>query len=204
MLSIVNRSNRDCKGELLRSMHIDRKRIFVDWLGWEIPHVGGLEIDEFDDESAEYLILEDAKEGHLGSVRLLRTDGAHLLGNVFPHLCEGAVPTGGDVREITRLCISPDCRPDDRRPAMRALMSALVEYGLMTGVRTYTAITDTALLSRIIAVGWSCRPLGLPQPLGRGDVCALRIDIDGSTLTHLRDTGRHVAMTMRLPAEVAA
>lgn len=204
MLSVVNLANRDRHAELLRSMHSDRKRIFVDWLGWELRHDGTFEADEFDDEAAEYLILQSSDDEHLGSVRLLRTDRPHLLGDVFPELCAEPVPTGPDVREITRLCLSPRCPSGERRPVMRALMSALVEYGLLRGIGTYTAITDTGLLSRIIAVGWRCRPLGLPQPMGRGEVCALRIDIDGSTIAHLRETGRYVELTMRLPAEAVA
>lgn len=195
MLNIVNHTNRSANADLLRSMHADRKRIFVDWLGWDVPHDGRFEVDEFDDDAAEYLILETADYRHLASVRLLRTEGAHLLGDVFPMLCSEAVPRGPQIREITRLCISPECRPDERRPAMRALMTALVEYGLLCGIDTYTAITDTGFLSRIIAVGWRCRPLGMPQPMGKGEVCALRIDIDASTVAHLRATGRYASST---------
>lgn len=204
MLDIVNHANRSSSSELLQAMHVDRKRIFVDWLGWDVPHDGRHEADQFDDEDAEYLILRSEDGGHLGSVRLLRTDRPHLLGSVFAHLCSDPLPTGPYVREITRLCISPDCEQDRRRPVMRALMSALVEYGLLCGIETYTAITDMALLSRIIAVGWRCRPLGLPQAMGSAEVCALRIDIDAGTLKHLRATGRYVPLTMRTVAELAA
>ena len=204
MLNIVNRANRSAHVELLRSMHADRKRIFVDWLGWDVPHDGRHEADEFDGEFAEYLILKATDQRHLASVRLLRTEGSHLLGDVFPHLCDGVVPRGPHVREITRLCISPECRPDERRPAMRALMTALVEHGLLAGIETYTAITDTGLLSRIIAVGWRCRPLGMPQPMGNGEVCALQIDIDKQTLVHLKETGRYTAPIAPLAAAFAA
>ena len=69
------------------------------------------------DEYAEYIILCDPRsERHLGSLRILRTDRPHILGDVFPMLCEGEVPVGPEIRELTRLCLSPDLRAADRCP----------------------------------------------------------------------------------------
>src|SRR3546814_4823548 len=55
---------------LLRSMFADRKRLFVDLLGWDIPVVDGqYEIDQFDNVHTVYLIVADDDGGHAASIR---------------------------------------------------------------------------------------------------------------------------------------
>ena len=80
---------------LFRTMHEDRKQVFVDMLKWDIPHDGLREQDQYDTDDAQYLILQDKlTTEHLGSVRLLPTTRPHMLLDVFSHLCDGAVPRG--------------------------------------------------------------------------------------------------------------
>jgi N-acyl-L-homoserine lactone synthetase len=82
----------------LAAMFRARKEIFVDLLGWEVPVIDGqYEIDEFDTERATYVLLSDPAGDHLGSARLLPTDGPHLLEAHFPHLCDEASPLGPDL-----------------------------------------------------------------------------------------------------------
>ena len=79
---------------LLAGMFADRKRLFVDLLGWDVPSDGEHEIDRFDDAHARYLIAMDGKGEHIGSLRLLPTARPHLLGTLFTALCPLGVPTG--------------------------------------------------------------------------------------------------------------
>ena len=98
---------------VFRSMFEERKRVFVDLLGWDIPILAGrYEIDQFDDDEAVYIVITDDSGEHCGSARLLRTDRPHILDTIFPHLCEDGPPTGPAVREITRFCLA--------RPVARA------------------------------------------------------------------------------------
>lgn len=188
MSLMVTHANADRHAALMHDMFTDRKRVFVDWLGWDVPHANGEERDGYDDALAEYVILQH--EGrHLGSVRLLRTDRPHLLSHVFPFLCEGEVPSGPEVREITRLCVSPDCPSDARRLVTRTLLTALTEYALMTGIDSFTMITDIAFLQRVIACGWRCEMLGLPQPYAGQSLAAMQAFIDVDTLSILRERG---------------
>jgi len=66
----------------------DRKIVLMDRLGWDLQSPDGLhELDEYDDEETLYLIVHQPETGrHLGSVRLLPSTGAHLLGDKFAHL----------------------------------------------------------------------------------------------------------------------
>ena len=182
VIRLINRENIGACGTLVRAMHADRKRVFVDTLKWDIPHDDVIESDEFDDDSAEYLVVQDAQGGdHVASLRMLRTDRPHLLSQVFARLCEGEVPRGPDVREITRLCLSPRRRAGERLQARNLLARAIVEYGLLMGISRYTAVCEMAFLSQLLSAGWRCDPLGMPQVVDGALVGAVEIGISAET-----------------------
>lgn len=179
MLRLIDRRNISKFPDLMRSMHTDRKRLFVDVFGWDLAHENGEERDEFDDESAAYLALADEAGRHVASLRFLRTDQPHLLDTVFPGLCETAIPRGTDVREITRLCLP--LRKRDRIEARNILACAIIDYAAVAGVTSYTAVCHMAFLSELLSAGWRCAPLGLPQPAGGAPAGAVQIHMDDDT-----------------------
>jgi N-acyl-L-homoserine lactone synthetase len=190
MLQAVWNEDRTRFASPLAQMHGHRKQVFVDRLGWRLPvRDGQYEIDQFDGESAVYLLATDGQGRHEGSLRLLPTIGPHLLSEVFPDLCEGGVPRGPDIWEITRLCTAPDLA--DPRPVRQALLLGVVEFALLNGVRRYTCMTHVPYLNAVLAVGWDCMPLGLPREDAGVTVGAIVINITPETLTIVRErTGR--------------
>ena len=50
MILIINAGNRSLFSSELIEMHRQRKVVFVDRQGWNVPVVDGLEIDDYDDE----------------------------------------------------------------------------------------------------------------------------------------------------------
>lgn len=183
MLHLVTHRNRDAHVGLLSAMHRDRKRVFVDLMRWDLPHHDGEEKDDFDDDRAEYLILEGDRSGeHIASLRLLPTTDPHLLDTTFARLCEEPVPRGADVREITRLCLPFRRRLPERIAARNILARGIVDFGLLTGVSSYTAVCNMGFLSELLSAGWRCRPLGLPQTVAGELAGALQIFIDPHTL----------------------
>src|SRR3546814_11142864 len=72
----------------------------------------------------------------------MRTDQPHLLGNLYPHLCAGPVPTGTTIREITRFCLDRHQRASERRSARNQLVTALAEHALATGITAYTGVAE--------------------------------------------------------------
>ena len=183
-------------GEMFRA----RKRVFVDMLKWDVPVLGDFEIDGFDDEHAEYLILTDSDGRHLASARLLETVRPHILGSLFPFLCDGGVPAGPTVLEITRFCLDPRAGAATRRLARNRLVSALVTVALKRGISMYTGVAELGWLQQILAFGWKCRPLGLPRQLDCGLLGALAIDIDERTPDLLEARGIWAAETAGSPA----
>lgn len=173
----------------LDAMHRDRKRIFVDLLKWNVPVVDHqYEVDQFDTANAVYLV-EAHNDEHIGSIRLLRTDCAHLLGSLFPHLCDGEVPTGPDVMEITRGCISPRLRAAERLRVRNRLTTAAVEYGLRHGLSRFTCVADSGWLAQIPTLGWETRLLGARQRIAGVMTGALEIKLSSCTITRLRTSG---------------
>jgi N-acyl-L-homoserine lactone synthetase len=199
MVLLINQANRAAFPALVRDMHADRKRVFVDILRWDLPHDERGEYDRYDDDFAEYLVVQDRASGeHLASIRLLRTDRPHLLGEVFPHLCERGVPRGPRIREATRLCISPRRRAGERLQARNLLIRSMVEYALMTGIEAYTGVADMAWLTQILSAGWDCRPLGPPRVVSGCLTGALIIHIQPATLNLFTPSWRCQGPPLRL------
>lgn len=107
---------------VLNDMYRDRKRIFVDLLGWDVPVVdGAYEIDQFDDEHAIYVVATNERGEHDGSIRLLPSVRPHVLGDIFPELCDGPVPSGEHIFELSRACLSPRNRAARRLQVRNAV-----------------------------------------------------------------------------------
>jgi N-acyl-L-homoserine lactone synthetase len=203
MLHAIQGFDHPGQSRLIASMFADRKRVFVDLLKWDVPHDAAAERDEFDDADAEYLIFAKGDD-HIASLRLLRTDRPHLLGSVFPELVDGDVPSGPDIREISRFCISPRHRGEVRLQARRLLATALTEYALLFGLSAYTAVAHVARMSNLFATGWRVRPLGLPDLDAQHPAGALMIEIDNATPHLLRRSGRYEHETLHFAHPIAA
>jgi N-acyl-L-homoserine lactone synthetase len=185
MIQLVTAADRSTYPDQLAAMYRARKQVFVDRLRWEVPVVDGeFEIDQFDTEGAVYFLAIAADGTQLGSARLLPSTAPHLLSDVFPHLCERGVPRGDDVWEITRMCTAPGLA--EPRAVRQRLMVGMVEFALLNGIRRYTLVSHMAYLSAILAIGWDCAPLGLPQEHDGQLVGALAVNITPDTLALLR------------------
>ena len=175
---------------LLRQMFEARRRVFVDLLKWDVPVLAGrYEIDQFDDAEAVYLIVLDEQGRHAGSARLLKTTRPHILDSLFPELCEEAPPTGRQVLEITRFCLSREQSAAERLQTRNQLVSALVLYAQDNGIHTYTGVAEIGWFQQILAFGWRCHPLGLPRTIAGKMLGALRIQISSETPALLEANG---------------
>lgn len=199
MIDVLARSDSFSQAKLFQSMHADRKRVFVDMLKWDIPHDGVFEQDQYDTDDASYLILRDEVSGeHRGSVRLLPSEGGHILRDVFPFLCEGEVPVGPRIMEITRLVVSPSVRRAERMMTRNKLGRAMVEFGQMHGVEYYTAVCEIGFLTQLLASGWRIDPLGMPQMVAGSMIGAVLIHVDPDSIDITSEAWRHPGPALRL------
>jgi acyl homoserine lactone synthase/acyl-homoserine lactone synthase len=182
-----------------RAMFAARKQVFIDLLKWDLPVLADeFEVDQFDNPDANYLILLDKSGQHRASARLLPTDRPHLLGDLYPFLCNGPVPTGPTVFEITRFCLDRNQRAFARRIARDQLVTALAEHALRTGITDYTGVAELSWFNQISRFGWQCSALGKPLRVGRHKLVALHIRIDDQTLDGLRRAGIYLPLSLRL------
>lgn len=190
MIRSYTRTELEADSVLMRTMHEDRKRVFIDAYKWDLPHTDGMEIDQFDHDGAVYLAGTDRAGTHFASVRLLETGGDHILGTIFPYLCEVDLPRGPHVREITRSIASPRVRTAERRFGRNMVARALIEYAMENGITTYTAVCDLGYLTRVLAAGWRCDPLGLPRRVNGAVIGAFCIHIEADTLARMAPAWR--------------
>lgn len=190
MLHIVESADTGANDPVLQAMFAARKSVFVDLLKWNVPVVAGTyEVDRFDGPQATYLVLSDGEGAHLGSARLLETEGAHILGSFYPELCADEVPRGPRIREVTRFCLDRRLKAAERREVRDTLVSALTDHALARGIDSYSAIAQMGWFQQILEFGWRCRPLGLPQHRDGALLAALKIDIDARTPALLHAAG---------------
>ncbi|HKY81200.1 MAG TPA: acyl-homoserine-lactone synthase [Sphingobium sp.] len=192
MLHIVKEPFRPVPDAVLRAMFSARKSVFVDLPKWEVPVLDGrFEVDQFDDEHARYVILSEPDGTHLASARLLPTTRPHILDSFYTCLCENTPPRGEQIFEITRFCLDRNLRAAERRVVRNRLVTAIVEHALENRISRYVAIAEMSWFQQILAFGWQCRPLGVPQLLDGSMLIALEIEIGADTLDSLADAGIH-------------
>lgn len=185
------------------AMFEGRRRLFVDLMRWDVPVVQGrFEIDQFDGPDAIYIGEFVDGADHRGSLRLLPSIGAHILGDLYPELCVGAVPRGPQVREITRLCLPALVGARERLRVRNRLISAMVDHALAVGIRTLTGVVRPAFRDAILDMGWEALPLGPDRRVDGVGLAAFRIDIDSDTPACLARTG--IYTTAAADAAVAA
>lgn len=175
---------------LLADMYRDRKRVFIDLLGWDLPVLdGSFEIDQFDGPETLYLILGSPDGAHLGSLRLLPTDQPTILNSFFEHLCDADAPRSPKIWELSRLCLSPNIRAAQRREVRNRLLSSAVVFALQNGITRFCCVTHGWYIPEVLSYGWRCLPLGAPQIDPSGMVGALEIFIDEATPERMSQAG---------------
>jgi len=187
------------------TMFADRKRLFVDLLGWELPTLEDrYEIDQFDGDHATYIVDADTSGRHIGSLRLLPSEGPHILGNLFACLCDGTVPSGPDTMEITRLCLPARLRAAGRLALRNRLISAMVDYSLVNGITALTGLTSASFLQQICSMGWRSRSLGAPRWIGGDFLAAFCIELNADTPNRLATNGIYTPGTIAPATRQAA
>lgn len=199
MIDLILPEDRFAFAGTLMQMHRDRKQVFVDTLGWKLPSSGSwLEVDQFDNEHAVYLVATDERGQHKASVRLIPSTQPHMLQSIFSGLCVDGVPVAEDCWEVSRLVTSPvDSCGTSVVKVHRLLALALVEFASLNDIRRYTLVAEAHRVPALLSVGWSVRPLGLPMPQLGQELQALEVVVASDTLSRMRRKLRISAPVLR-------
>jgi acyl-homoserine lactone synthase len=206
MIHIVTAENRHLFHHPLTEMHRQRKQVFIDELGWPLEEIAGVEIDRFDCPDAVYLVEINPPERRVScSARLLPTDRPHLLGEVFPMLCESSPPTGPHVWEATRFCPAPSTpKGEPRRAQLARMIAAIMETSLLFGIDRVTFVASAALTPLASRAGWRVEALGPARRVARDRLQAFVATIDAPGLREVRARAGIAAPLTRFASSTVA
>lgn len=189
MILIINAENRALFESEIIEMHRQRKAVFVDKQGWNVPVIGDLEIDSYDGEDTTYLIAKPDCDSQqvLASARLLPTVRPHLMADLFLAACGGSAPSGPWIWEVSRFCVNPDVARRRRRVELLWEMTcAVIETTLLYGVEQVTFVANAALLPLALDCGWQTARLGPTLPDGDDEITAVVASITPGGLRAVR------------------
>jgi N-acyl-L-homoserine lactone synthetase len=190
MIHVIDHHLAPAYRSLLQSMFADRKRLFVDLFGWDVPVIEGqYEMDQFDTARTIYLVAAEEDGSHAASIRLFPTSQPHMLDTLFAHVCPLGVPADEQTWESTRLCLPQRHGAERRRTLRNMLFSAMVDVALARGIERYTGLIPEAFRKEVLAMGWQAEPLGPAVRIPGGTVGAFLIHIRQDTPERLRWTG---------------
>ncbi|WP_415183262.1 acyl-homoserine-lactone synthase [Phaeovulum sp.] len=171
-----------------------RKQIFVDQLGWDVPHNGTVEMDQYDTPVAHYsVVIHNGRV--VGGARAMPTTAlwgphsymlrdAHLgkLDHIPPEILPRDIATP-EVWECTRLVISDSLKAQKTRATcLRLIVDGLVTRARGNGAREMICLSSLALMRALRQTGYDVHRYG---PTYRND-----------------EDGRIYA-ALRMPAELA-
>lgn len=186
---VVNRENREYFSGYLEEMHSQRYDIYVKERGWAaLENPLGLDIDEYDNVFATWLLALSNEGELLGAVRLVPTDCDTLLGDHFNHLAtEIPVPSDPDIWEITRYYVKDkNLQAPDGHDIKRHLIVGMLEYALLNKVKALVVVSDTGFLRLLEMFKWPYELMGLPQKYEEGECVGIYIHLSETMVENHR------------------
>jgi acyl-homoserine lactone synthase len=161
-IHIVDASNRAIYHDLIEEHFRIRHDIYVGERGWaDLERSDGREVDQFDTETATYLLGITPKGRVVAGSRLVPSLEPHLLSDVFPHLAERGVPRAADIFEWTRVFVIPELRnPGSPCSAAGVVYCGILEFCLQQGIRQLSIVCEDYWFDRLASLGWHPKRLG--------------------------------------------
>ena len=196
MAEIIIGSRRDSVIRInqLIAMFQFRHHVFYEKLGWEVPSINNMEIDEFDEMDPVYILSTPDRRSIDGCVRLMPTSGSYMLKDTFPQLLRGEeAPVSDDVWEYSRFAVATDDKNDRSQVVVNeatvGILMASVRFAFDHGIREYVAVISVAM-ERYIKnwVGMSMERLGDGKAMYVGNTLstACRVKMNQKTYDSLQ------------------
>ena len=149
-----------------------RKQVFVDELGWDVPHNAEVEMDQYDTPLAQYsLVLK--KDRVVGGARAMATtvawgDHTYMLRDAWSgklrHIPGHIMTTdiaAPDVWECTRLVVSDALTTQaERAECLRLIVDGLVETARARGATQMICLSSMLLMRALRQLGYGVEKAG--------------------------------------------
>jgi len=181
-IHVVSKGNRQLYQSYFDPYFRLRHEIYVKQRKWmALDRPDGREIDQFDTDEAVYLFCIDGGQ-LIGGMRAVPTVMPNLMSEIFPYLNIREPIQRPDVYELSRIFVIPERRGEHAGPRIdMLLLTAIMEYGVSTGLSGFSIVLESWWLPRFERCGWKAHPLGLPQMIDGMSVLAVLVDCDEAT-----------------------
>lgn len=166
MIHYLRTKQLDRHPHLASGMFRHRAVQFRDRLHWGVSvDQAGWETDQYDRLDPLYVIAQDERGDHAGSMRFLPTMGRTMVAEVFPHLIADAPLRSPRIWECTRFCLAPG-RTDVG--TARGLLLGGAQMGLQMGLTHAIGVFDDAMVRVYRHIGWEPKILGSANGISAG------------------------------------
>ena len=168
----------------LWEMHRLRAKVFKEKMGWDVPVIGGMEIDGYDALDPYYMMIMTSAKGLSGCWRALPTSGPYMLKDTFPELLYGQpAPEDPKVWELSRFAIEAE-GPQGFGFSGLSLdaLRAIVSFGDRMGIEHYVTVTTSSIERMMRRAGFAVTRFGPPMRIGVE--LAVAVDFDIGEQTH--------------------
>lgn len=162
-----------------------RYNVFVKQLGWDLNTPEGIELDQFDCPQRTVYVVSQHDNGEInGCARLLPTDGAYLLAEVFPQLLNGMTPPNdADVWELSRFAAvdlsqqSAGCGQFSS-PVAVALLQAAMDCAKAHGAKRMISVSPVGVERLLQRAGFHAHRAGAPMIINGHALVAVWIELE--------------------------
>lgn len=185
-------SRKEFASKDLWEMHRLRAKIFKDKMGWEVPVIGGMEIDGFDALDPYYLMVRETNKNLRGCMRVLPTMGPYMLKDTFPELLYGQpAPENPKILELSRFAVEAEEQHTFGFSELTLdVTREIVKFGDKMGIERYVTVTTPSIERMMRRAGLAVTRYGPPIRIGVENAVALDFDIGEQT---------HEALFGRMP-----
>ena len=166
-----------------------RYQVFHERLAWDVKVSEGLEVDEFDDPDAVYVVAvdEQARQVHAGW-RLRPTTRPYMLKQTFPMLLQGReAPVRPGVWEISRFAVLKTPYAESANASYgrlsRELIAQTIQYAVLNGISSYVWVTSLGVERMTRRLGYRLERWGRPMMLGKVNCVVNQLAMNAHTVS---------------------
>jgi len=142
---VMDHSDMDLWGRVLKSSHHLRHKVCVEKLNWQaVKSYKGMEFDAYDNHESSYIIVANQDHTALAMVRLRPTTTSYMIKDAFSDKYSGHLHNDASVYEISRLIWDDASDELASKEAVLLLKQAVLKFASDNDITKYVGVLNTA------------------------------------------------------------